>query len=300
MEETSRMNARTAPLAERLSIVVLTHNRVEEVLRTLVRLHALPEVPPIVVVDNASIDSTTLLVKRQFPNVQVIRLGSNLGAAARNVGVDAVITPYVAFCDDDTWWASGALEQGCDLLDAYPQVALLCARVLVGPQEREDETSALMANSPLSSAHLPGPAIMGFLAGASLFRRDAYQQVGGYDPHFFIGGEETLMTLDLSARGWKLVYAPQLVVHHYPSGTRDTGRRDKLLIRNAIWVAWLRRPLASAWRETRALLAEARRRGHLFGTLMATARGIPWVMRNRRVIPPEVETQYRRRTQTSC
>lgn len=290
----------TAPLAERLSVVVLTHNRVDEVLRTLARLHALPQVPPIVVVDNASVDSTALRVKRQFPRVHVVRLGANLGAAARNAGVEAVGTPYVAFCDDDTWWAPGSLEQGCDLLDAYPQVAVLSARVLVGAEEREDPTCALMANSPLPSAHLPGPAIMGFLAGASIFRRQAYLEVGGYDPRLFLGGEETLMTLDLSARGWKLVYAPQLVVHHYPSAARDPLYRQKLLVRNAIWIAWLRRPFASAWRETTRLLADARRQRQLLGTLLAVARGMRWVWQNRRVIPPEVETQYRRRIQTSC
>jgi GT2 family glycosyltransferase len=155
-----------------------------------------------------------------------------------------------------------------------------------------------MAQSPLPSAHLPGPAVMGFLAGASIFRRQAFLDAGGFNPRLFIGGEESLLTLDLASRGWQLVYAPQLVVHHHPSTLRDSLRRRQLLARNAIWIAWLRRPFASACRETASLLAAAHGQGHLLSTLWAVARGMPWVCQNRRVIPRHVETLYRWRNRT--
>jgi len=294
------MPASSPPLAERVSVVVITHNRVNEVLRTLVRLHGLPEVPAIVVVDNDSSDATAERIRAQFPDVLLVQLPNNIGAAARNVGANKVATPYVAFCDDDTWWAQGSLETACMLLDTHPKIAVLSARVLVGPQEREDPTCALMAQSPLPSAHLPGPAIMGFLAGASIFRRQAFLEAGGYNPRLFIGGEETLMTLDLASRGWQLVYAPQLVVHHHPSSMRDSLRRRRLLARNAIWIAWLRRPFASACEETARLLAAARSQGHLLSTMWDVVRGMPWVWQNRRVIPHHVEMLYRWRNRTGC
>jgi GT2 family glycosyltransferase len=121
----------------RLSLVILTHNRVEEVTRTVERMRALPEWWPIVVVDNASIDRTPTLLKRRFPELEIIALSSNLGAAGRNAGVCAVAIPYIAFCDDDTWWAPGSLARAAALLDAHPRVAVLSARVLVGSAEQE-------------------------------------------------------------------------------------------------------------------------------------------------------------------
>jgi GT2 family glycosyltransferase len=36
--------------------------------------------------------------------VELVASPENLGAIGRNVGVARVDTPYVAFCDDDTWW----------------------------------------------------------------------------------------------------------------------------------------------------------------------------------------------------
>ena len=120
-----------------------------------------------------------------------------------------------------------------DLLDAYPHVAVLSARVLVGPEQREDPACAIMAASPLPSAGLPGPALLGFLAGAAAMRRAAFLQAGGYEPRLFLGGEEALLTLDLVTRGWQVAYAPQLTVHHYPSTVRDGEGRRHCLVRNA-------------------------------------------------------------------
>ena len=91
---------------------------------------------------------------------------------------------------------------------------------------------------------------MGFLAGASMVRRSAFLQAGGFEPRFFIGGEEELLSIDLASRGWWLCYVPEIVVHHYPSPRRDVFSRRWHLVRNALWFAWLRRPFSSAVRRT--------------------------------------------------
>src|SRR5215472_7156131 len=99
----------------RVAVVMITHNRREDVLRSLQRLTCLPERPRIVVVDNDSADSTTEAVAHRFPHVEVVPAGGNLGAAARNLGVHRVDAPYVALCDDDTWWEAGSLALAADL-----------------------------------------------------------------------------------------------------------------------------------------------------------------------------------------
>jgi GT2 family glycosyltransferase len=118
----------TSPLAARLSVVVLTHERRDELLRTLGKLAAEHAAGAIVVVDNGSRDGTEAAVAAHFPAVQRVRLARNLGAAGRNHGVQRVATPYVAFCDDDTWWAPDSLAHAVALLDAYPRLAMVTAR----------------------------------------------------------------------------------------------------------------------------------------------------------------------------
>jgi GT2 family glycosyltransferase len=281
-------------LRNRISIVILTYNRIDELIRTLEHTFALPEAPCVVVVDNASTDSTSCIVAQRFPEVTLITLKHNIGAAARNIGVQQVQTPFVAFSDDDSWWAQGSLNKAVRLLDAYPTIAALCARILLGPEEREDPICKQMEHSPLPSDGLPGPALLGFIACAIVFRRDAYLDAGGYEQKFFVGGEEELLTLDLASNGWSVVYSPEMTVHHYPSPQRDNIGRQKIVVRNALWVAWLRLPLSAAVRKSWQLCRAAPSQSVIRAALLNAARELPWVWRKRRVLPPEVQAMYRR------
>ena len=66
----------------RVTVVIATRNRREELLRTLGRLTALPEQPPVIMVDNGSADGSAEAAARRFPRVEVVALARNVGAAA--------------------------------------------------------------------------------------------------------------------------------------------------------------------------------------------------------------------------
>lgn len=280
------------PLARRLTVVVLTHNRVARLLETLDALTALPERPRIVVVDNASQDGTGALVARRHPTLPVLRNVRNDGTGGRNLGVEGLETPYVAFCDDDMRWAPGALPRAVEVLERHPRVALVQPRVQVGPGLRLDPVCVQMQASPLPSAGLPGPALVGFLAGSVVMRREAFDQVGGFEPRFFIGAEEALMSFDLRERGWSLVYRDDVTIRHDPAPERPHRRRQAILLRNRIWTALLRLPVALASREIRLALHDARRHHAAgWGLRMAFA-GLAWTLRERRVVSPRVAGEW--------
>ena len=284
-------------LRERLTVVIATRNRAASLLRTLRHLEALPERVPIVVVDNGSTDDTVAAVRRQVPGATLVALPGNWGAAARNVGVEVAATPYVAFCDDDSWWAPGALTRAAGLLDLHPRLALLMARILAYEEERLDPACAEMAASPLPrAADLPGPSILGFLACGAVARRDAFRAAGGFPRHFGVYGEEQLVALNLAMRGWGLAYVDTVVAHHHPARNRDEAARRarrRAEIRNALWTTWLRRPAGTVLRHTARLarLAIADHDGQR--ALVEAGRELPWVLRERRVIPPHLEGQLR-------
>ena len=280
--------------ATALAIVVATRNRRETLLATLARLTALEAPYPVVVIDNGSTDGTAAAVATTFPAVAVITLGANRGAAARTAGVTAVRQPFVAFADDDSWWEEGALAAAVDRLAAYPRLGLLAGRVLVGREGRLDPTCALMAHSPLPRPPgFPGVPILGFLACAAVVRREAYLEAGGFHPRFGVGGEEGLLALDLTRRGWWVAYADDLVCHHHPSPVRDRGARAVREARNRLWEAWLRRPARPAVAVTPGALRAARRDPAARRGLLEAAAGLPWVLRERDVVPPELERQLR-------
>lgn len=282
-----------------VTVVVMTHNRRAEVCRTLRRLTALPERPPVILVDNGSRDGTLAAVRREFPTrrfpqLDLVASPTNLGAVARNVGVARVRSRYVAFCDDDTWWEPGALSRAAAMLDACPRLAAVTGRILVEPDGREDPITPELRHSPVPAPPgLPGPALVSVLAGASMLRVSAFVEVGGFSARLWLGGEEELLSLDLAARGWWLCWAEEVVVRHAPSARRDPRRRRQLGIRNTLWTTWLRRPAPAALRRTVALLRVVPRDLATLAALAEALRGLPWVLRERRVLPPAVEASVR-------
>ncbi len=278
----------------RLSVVVITHNRCAELDRSLTRLAELPEQPPVIVVDNGSSDGTSRMVESRHPGVRLVRSQQNLGAIGRNVGVRMAETPYVAFCDDDTWYDAGALAHAADVLDAHPTLAVVTGSIYVEPRGTLDPICEELAESPLPRPDgLPGHPLLSFLAGVSVVRREAFLAVGGFSERLWLGGEEELLASDLVSSGWHLAYVPEVVAHHQASQARDAHLRRRHGIRNTLWFTWLRRPLPSALRRTGGLLRRLPRdRVSAHGVLEA-AGGAPWVLRERRVVPREVEQRYR-------
>ncbi|RZU32351.1 glycosyltransferase family 2 protein [Blastococcus saxobsidens] len=277
----------------RVAVVVITHQRRDELLLALDRLVSLPEQPQVVVVDNGSTDGTAAAVRERFPQLALIASPENLGAIGRNLGVARLDTPYVAFCDDDTWWEPGSLRTAADVLDTHPRLAVVTARILVEPGSTEDPIVAELRDSPVRGAGwLPGPALGSFLAGASVLRREAFDEVGGFSERLWLGGEEELMAADLAPRGWELCYLPALTVHHQASRARDPHKRRADGIRNTLWTTWLRRPVRPALRRTVQLLRTVPRDRVTARGLVAAVRGMPWVLRERRVLPAHAEARF--------
>jgi GT2 family glycosyltransferase len=283
-----------SPRETRVTVVVITRDRCPELARTLAHMTALPERPSIIVADNASRDGTAEMVADRFPQVRLLRNDRNLGAIGRNVAVREVTTPYVAFCDDDTWWDPGALGRAADLLDAHDGLASVTGRIVVEPGGTEDPIVPELRGSPLRApGWLPGPALLGILAGATMLRVAAFHEVGGFSPRLWLGGEEELLAIDLAARGWWMCYRGDVVVHHAASTVRDPTERRRLGIRNTLWTTWLRRPVGDALRRTGVILGSVPRDGTSARALADAVAGLPWVVRERRVVPREVEEGLR-------
>ncbi|WP_043201439.1 glycosyltransferase family 2 protein [Paraburkholderia acidipaludis] len=274
--------------APRVTVVVLTRNHVRQTVDTVARLLALPEGPEVIVADNGSSDSTVGLLASLFPQVHIVQGLRDLGMAGFNRAVSLARTDYVACCDDSTWFAPGALASAAQLLDAYPNVAVLSARV-ADAGEREIHPACLMfaATSP-GSEGLPGPALASFMPGACLFRADVFRELGGYDERLSRGGAEELAALDVLSAGHVIVYCEGALAHREPLYRWFTRAQHCTLARNAAWVAWMRLPARDALAATGRALAVFARQRSLGPAGFALLRGAFWTLRRRRVVPPHV------------
>jgi GT2 family glycosyltransferase len=276
-----------------VGVVLATRDRRARTLATLDRLAELPERPPIAVVDNGSSDGTPDAVARRHPEVRVVELGRNAGAAGRTAGVRALNTPLVAFSDDDSWWEPGALERAARVFAEHAALGLLQARILVGAEGRLDPTCAAMARSRVPAPPgLPGPALLGFVACGAVVRRVPFLALGGFHPRLGVGGEEELLALDLAAAGWQLAYVESVVARHHPEPEAGRSGREDAELRNSLWIAWMRRRAVVALGRSARLLGAALRERRP-GTLVEAVGGLPWVLRERRAVPARVERAAR-------
>jgi GT2 family glycosyltransferase len=271
-----------------VTVVVASRNRCADLLVTLPRHEA-----PVVLVDNASTDDTVAAVRQAHPEITLLELDRNLGARARTIGAAEAGTPFVAFADDDSWWAPGELARAVRIMRAHARLAVLNARVLVGPEERLDPVCEEMARSSLGTApDLPGPSLLGFIACAALVRTEAFESVGGFDPVVRFPGEEERLALDLAAAGWGLAYTDGITVHHHPSVHRDApGRRQAAIWRSRLLTALMRLPTGDVIR----LVARAVRCGRPgFEGLVRALPDVPSALRLRRPIPPQLRADLAR------
>lgn len=209
-----------------LSYVLPTRNRPERLLQTL---HALDELDraahdriggaEVVVVDNNSDslpDVDPALASRL--RLRIVRLGENLGAAARNIGIQNAGGAWIVMLDDD----SHPLD--CDhvgvLLSAPPDVAAIGADIFLPDGSRE-------------RGGLP-EVIIG--CGAAI-RRDAFLAVGGYDATFGYYAEEYDLCAKFIFHGWRIAQNQDFrVLHQKVENGRDFNVIVHRLVRNNAWV----------------------------------------------------------------
>jgi Predicted glycosyltransferases len=215
----------------------------------------------------------------------VVSLPTNRGAPARNVGVRLADTPYVAFADDDSWWEAGSLHGVAQMLDQHPQLGLLVARIVVGPEQRLDPVCLDLAASPLKDPTLPGRPVLGFVDCAAMVRVEAFRAAGGFDDIIRFPGEEARLAMDLAAGGWQLAYLDELLVHHHPSGPRDPRAREAAIVRSRLLTAVMRWP----WRRVVPIAIQSASAGPTTRSgLHQALPALPAALRARRVLPAHV------------
>jgi GT2 family glycosyltransferase len=189
-----------------------------------------------IVVDNASSDESARIVRSEFPRVRVIESDRNLGfSAGCNLGARSATGDYLLFLNPDTVLVENTTKILADYLDAYPHVGAVGPRMAFADGAFQLSAGRLpnlfvelkgKAVSTVAKRWRRGVAplldwmhrkmrVVGWLTGACLMvRREAFQQIGGFDEELFMYFEDKDLCKRLGEAGWKVVYHPQTTVVH--------------------------------------------------------------------------------------
>lgn len=262
----------------------------------------------VVVVDNGSTDGSVAFVHDRFPAVRLIDLPRNVGfAEANNVGMRATHSRFVATLNNDTWvdpnWLVHLVRPMLD--DA--QIGT-CASKMLFAHAPDVINSAGVALDPVgiawdrlggapASADATAPVeVFGGCAGAALYRRVMLDDVGVFDPTYFIYMEDVDLAWRAQLRGWRAVYVPDARVYHIHSATSREASPFKSyhLARNKVWTIvknypspqfWYYLPLIVLYDAAAVLYAMIARRdlASLRGRL-AALRDLPAIWRKRKTV----------------
>jgi glycosyltransferase involved in cell wall biosynthesis len=119
----------------RVSVIIPTHSRPHLLRRAVESAKIAGNDVEVIVVDDASTDGTAQ-VCRSLSGIKYVRAERNQGVAgARNIGLFASRSPYIAFLDDDDTRVPGSLDVQIERLEANPHAGLVYSPVILADQQ---------------------------------------------------------------------------------------------------------------------------------------------------------------------
>lgn len=236
-----------------VTVVIVTWNAADVIDQCLDALRQQTLQPrQIMVVDNASTDATAAIVAR-FPQVRWIPLSENTGFAhANNIAVSQCQTAWVALLNPDAFarpdWLAHLMHEASNQPHAAALGSLQLQDAGRGLLDGEGDAVHLSGliwrrghGCPVRGAmdrHSP-ESVFSVCAAAALYRRVAFEKVGGFDEDFFCYGEDVDLGFRLRLAGYDAVQVPAAQVVHLGSALTG-GRRSSFSVffgqRNLLWI----------------------------------------------------------------
>lgn len=257
-----------------VSILVVSYNTRELTLAALRSILAETSAirVEIIVVDNASSDRSAAAIAAAFPGVRVIARDDNLGfAAANNLAARHARGRYLLLLNPDTVVLDRAIERLRGFADARPAAMIWGGRTLF-PDGRLNPASCWGRMTPWNlfcratgltglfrrTTLFNGEAIGGYqrdrvrevdiVSGCFLMiERAVWNRLGGFDPLFFMYGEEADLCLRARALGARPAITPDATITHL-GGASETAQTAKMIKLLAAKSSLIRRHFSPATR----------------------------------------------------
>jgi N-acetylglucosaminyl-diphospho-decaprenol L-rhamnosyltransferase len=239
-----------------LSVVVVTYRSASVIAQCLsaTRQAASDDSMELIIVDNASGDDTVAVARTAAPAAKIIEQERNVGfAAGCAVGASVARGGWLLFLNPDTVIAPDAVKALLGCAASHPSAGIIGGR-FVDENGNADLTSwwgklslwsatcfalglnSLLADIPFFNPEAPRPWIspnevraVPVVSGAfMLVRRDQWREIGGFDPAFFMYGEDADFCLRAAKAGCQPIVTAAAVCRHV--GGKSSSSAQKLVL----------------------------------------------------------------------
>jgi len=223
----------------RVSVMITTSNRLEELQRTLQMLGKLDPAPDEVLVTADGCTDGTAEFLSAMPNVKfVVNQPARGSVASRDRMIREARGELVLALDDDSY--PEQLDCIARFVPLFEQRSNLA--VLHFPQ-RTDEYPDTVTQMDFGHEKLT----RSFANSGAVLHRSTYLELAGFEPRFYHMYEEPDYGLQCLAAGYDVVFSPIVTIrHHYSGQARDEIRIHHRHARNEFWSSLMRCPFPFA------------------------------------------------------
>lgn len=210
----------------------------------------------ILVVDNASSDGSIEYMEENYPDIELIKLQKNYGfSKAVNIGIQHSRTPYVILLNNDTTVDTRYVEEMVKAIEKSPKIFSVSSKMIqMYHPELIDSAGDLYTllgwgvcrgcGRPVSN-YTKYDEIFTACAGAAIYRRSVFDEIGYFDENHFAYLEDIDIGYRARIYGYYNMYCPTALVYHVGSGTsgsKYTSFKVKLAARNNLYLNYKNMP----------------------------------------------------------
>ncbi len=193
-------------------------------------LDGAPEDSELVVVDNASGDTSAEVIRAAAPEALLIEMPENVGfAAAVNEAIRQSSGDWILLINNDVEVEPAAVGQmleagrGAGVGSVAAQMRFADGSNMINSAgigvDRLGIAYDRLLGLPVQASETQPRDVFGACGGAALHRRTMLEQIGGLDDSFFFALDDADLAWRAQMRGWRCVYAPSAVVYHRHGAT---------------------------------------------------------------------------------
>ncbi len=211
----------------------------------------------IIIVDNNSTDGSLEYIKNNYPMVKLIELEKNYGfSKAVNVGIKTSKNPYVVLLNNDTVAEEDWLENLYNCI-AQKENVFSCSSKMLRLDNKEiiDDAgdgytllgwSVKHGDGKDSKLYNSDREIFSSCAGAAIYRKSIFEEIGYFDESFFAYLEDLDICYRARIYGYKCFFASKAIIYHKgsaTSGSKYNAFKTKLVPRNNILLLYKNMPI---------------------------------------------------------
>jgi glycosyltransferase involved in cell wall biosynthesis len=162
----------------------------------------------LVIVNDGSTDPFTIeiLERLRAAGYRILDQPNRGLSAARNAGIRASQGRYILALDADNRIRPAYLRRAAEILDAAPEVGVVYGDIaLFGARSGPWRVPEFNLNELAAGNRIDAGAV---------FRREVWEQCGGYDEDMKVGWEDWDFWLSVAETGWKFAYVPEMLFEY--------------------------------------------------------------------------------------